>query len=412
MAISYFLQSKKNPAPIYIRIREYNGIDAKARTKFTINPKLWSTTKGQPKNLSDAEYKKLNEDLTNFKADINAKLNKRKPDEVINTQWLKDYINPPLITEPLPDSLVKYFDKYIEYRESSNKITASTVKKIKVFKQMVYRYELELKQEIKINNVNFAFQLNFENYCRRNKYAPNTIARAMKYIKTMCINARINGIETHNQLDGITSKVEPCKHIYLTIDELEQIEKKELSDYLENAKDWLIISCYTGQRISDFMRFTSEMIRVEDSKHYIEFTQIKTNKIMTLPLHKKVLEILKKRNGNFPRAISDQKYNEYIKEVSKLAGLTEKINGSRKSPETNRKQTGSFEKWELVSSHIGRRSFATNFYSKIPTSLLIGATGHSTEKMFLAYIGKSDSTKAKDLSKAFDELETKEIKKK
>ena len=51
MSINYFIQSKKNPAPIYVRIRENNGIDAKARTKYTINPKDWSSTKGQPKNL-------------------------------------------------------------------------------------------------------------------------------------------------------------------------------------------------------------------------------------------------------------------------------------------------------------------------------------------------------------------------
>lgn len=410
MAINYFIQSKKNPAPIYARIREYNGIDAKARTKYTINPKAWSKAKGQPKNLDDAEYKQLNQSLIDFKADLNARLNKRKPDEVINTQWLKDYINPPLKAEPLPDSLVKYFDKYIEFKKSSNEITASSIKKINVFKQMVYRYESKLKQEIKINSINFAFQLNFENYCRGEKYSPNTIAMAVKYIKTMCRHARINGIETHNQLDGITSKGESVKHVYLTIDELEKIEKTNLSDQLENAKDWLIISCYTGQRVSDFMRFTSDMITTKDSKQYIEFTQEKTKKIMTLPLHKKVIDILNKRNGNFPIAISDQKYNDYIKDVCLLAGIKHKVEGSIKRTETKRKETGIFEKYKLVCSHIGRRSFASNFYSKIPTSLLIAATGHSTEKMFLKYIGKSDDTKAKELSEAFDKLETKVIK--
>ncbi len=118
---------------------------------------------------------------------------------------------------------------------------------------------------------------------------------------------------------------------------------------------------------------------------------------------------LHKRNGNFPRAISDQKYNDYIKDVCQLAGLKHKVEGSIKRTETKRKETGLFEKYKLVCSHIGRRSFATNFYSKIPTSLLIAATGHSTEKMFLKYIGKSDDTKAKELSEAFDKLETKEI---
>ncbi len=54
-----------------------------------------------------------------------------------------------------------------------------------------------------------------------------------------------------------------------------------------------------------------------------------------------------------------------------------------------------------VTSHIGRRSFATNNYGKIPTSLLISATGHSTEQMFLEYIGKTDTQKAMQLADYF-----------
>ena len=130
---------------------------------------------------------------------------------------------------------------------------------------------------------------------------------------------------------------------------------------------------------------------------------IKTNKIMTVPLSKKVLEILKKRGGNFPYSISDQKYNDYIKDVCKLAEIDEKVKGSiiEVTKKEKRKKSGTYEKWELVSSHIGRRSFATNNYGKIPTSLLISATGHSTEKMFLEYIGKSDTQKALQLAEYF-----------
>jgi hypothetical protein len=66
-----------------------------------------------------------------------------------------------------------------------------------------------------------------------------------------------------------------------------------------------------------------------------------------------------------------------------------------------RKESKQYKKYELVTSHIGRRSFATNFYGIIPTSLLIGATGHSTEAMFLNYIGKTDTQKANQLADYF-----------
>ena len=72
---------------------------------------------------------------------------------------------------------------------------------------------------------------------------------------------------------------------------------------------------------------------------------------MTIPLHKEVLQILDKRGGKFPRPISDQKYNTYIKKVCEIAELNEKVTGSRiakTKPESKiyRKETGIFEKWE------------------------------------------------------------------
>jgi len=192
--------------------------------------------------------------------------------------------------------------------------------------------------------------------------------------------------------------------IFLTIDEIEQIQHKALEqEYLINARDWLIISCETAQRVSDFMQFKKEQIRYEGKVPLIEFTQVKTGKKMAIPLSKKVMAILKTRKGEFPRQISDQRYNEYIKEVCKVAELNEITKGSKQKTEgkITRKESGTFEKWELVTSHIGRRSFATNNYGRIPTSLLINVTGHSTETMFLEYIGKTVTEKAIQLAKYF-----------
>jgi integrase len=195
----------------------------------------------------------------------------------------------------------------------------------------------------------------------------------------------------------------------LSFEELERIEKidsNKLSNSLENARDWLLISCYCGQRVSDFMKFNENQIRIENGKSLIEFTQKKTGKIMTVPLHSKILHILEKRNGKFPYSISDQKYNDYIKVVCEIAGITKMVNGSKQketAPKSGifRKESGTYKKCDLVTSHIGRRSFATNFYGIIPTSLLISATGHSTEVMFLNYIGKTDTQKAKQLADYF-----------
>ena len=119
----------------------------------------------------------LLENLNDLKKELLNKLNNRKSNDVINTQWLKDIINPPLqqknLNSELPDGLINYFEKYIEFKKSENSVTPTTIKKINVFKKMVVRYEKYLKEkknsnnEIKIFEVDKNFQLNFDKYRRQ-----------------------------------------------------------------------------------------------------------------------------------------------------------------------------------------------------------------------------------------------------
>ena len=318
------------------------------------------------------------------------------------------YYNPPQEHKEIPRDLITYIDYYTDYKK--NEITKPTLKKINVIKNLLIRFETKRNQTILLYDVNGNFKNEFVDYCKSESYAQNTIQRAFVFIKMFCKHAQYLGVKTHHQLDGLKIAREKVVKIYLSFDDLSKIENIDqgmLSNSLINAKDWLIISCYTGQRISDFMKFCEEQIRFEDGNPLIEFTQKKTGKNMTVPLHPKVMEILDKRKGAFPRAISDQKYNNFIKTICKIAGIDNIIVGS-KMAETHpgsgvfRKQSGKYKKYDLVTSHIGRRSFATNFYSlDIPTSLLINITGHSTEAMFREYIGKSSKDLAKETFKYF-----------
>lgn len=399
-SITFLLQSNHNPAGIYIRLREGRILDIKARTRFSIDPEQWSTAKGQPKNLKSAPMKLLHENLQILSTELLNHYNKSVLTEQINTQWLKNFIYPEQVTEEIPSGLIEYFDYYATHKKSSLK--PSTFTKLNVNKHMLERFQKWSRKTYLIKDVNADFKLKFEEFCLHEKYGQNTIARAIKFIKTICYHAGDNNIETHFQLKKITAKTAKVEKIYLTPEELEKIGKVQLKhDYLDNARDWLIISCETGQRISDFIRFESDMIRYEDGKPLIEFTQMKTEKIMSIPLSKRAMAILNKRGGKFPRKITDQRYNDYIKEVCEAAGLTYKIKGSKINKETNRKESGIFPKYELITSHVGRRSFATNHYGHIPTALLINVTGHATEAMFLQYIGKTSTDKAKQLAEYF-----------
>lgn len=389
-----------NPNPISFYTRSKMEVSKDFWNDYTKNTKFKDVDKINLKKEIDDHAHNLRKYLLNEfdKTDLS----------LINKDWFKNivhlYYNPPQpeTTNETPTNLIDYIDFYLDYRK--HEIRPASIVKYNVIKHKLERMQSDQGKPILIADINESFKNEFVAYQKNRGYAQNTIQRELTFLKTFCKHARYLGLETSPQLDGLRLDKAKAEKIYLTFEELETIEDKVFkNDYLDNARDWLIISCYTGQRVSDFLRFTKEMIRIENGKSLLEFTQKKTGKLMTVPLHSKVLQILEKRNGNFPRAISDQRYNEYIKEVCKLSELTEKVQGSKQLETENgiRKVTGEFPKWELVTSHIGRRSFATNFYGNIPTSYLIYVTGHSSEAMFLNYIGKSNKDLAMEISKYF-----------
>lgn len=417
-AVTFSYRSKKPIAFLEIRLSyritgNPNPISFYTRSKMEVSKDFWNDYTKNTK-FKDVDKINLKKEIDDHTHDLkNYILNEFDKTDLsqINKDWFKkvvdEYYNPPQpeTTNSIPTNLIEYIDFYVA--DKKNEVTKSTLAKVGVNKNLLIKFKKDKKHSLSIKDVNNQFKIDFETYCLGKGYAPNTIARALRFVKTLCRHAQNNGLEVSYQLNNIKPKYERADSIYLTFEELEQIEKtSDLPDYLENAKDWLIISCYLGQRVSDFLNFTSDMIRYEDGNPLLEFTQKKTGKLMTIPVHHKVIEILNKRNGQFPRQITDVNYNLYIKEVCKRAGLTQKVKGSKKvetAPNSKqyRKETGIYQKWELVTSHIGRRSFATNFYGKIPTTYLIYITGHSTEQMFLAYIGKSNKDLAKEVFSYF-----------
>ncbi|WP_051605440.1 phage integrase SAM-like domain-containing protein [Sediminibacter sp. Hel_I_10] len=330
---------------------------------------------------------------------------------IVDKKWLKSTMNRFYSskkengTDSIPKGIVDYFDYYLKSREHDSE---SLKKKYNTIKRKLIKFNPDLQ----IKDVGENFKNDFISWSKAEQYSKNTTQRDIRFIKTVIKNARIKGLEVNNEFELLRYDQEKTAKIYLNVDELENIKKvTDLPEYLKNARDWLLISCFTGQRISDFMRFDKGMLRSENGIRLLEFTQKKTQTNVSIPVLKQVDEILEERAGNFPRKISDQRYNEYIKKVCKKAGIIEKTKGKLSKNLSENKDTtkmrsisGYYSKWKLITSHIGRRSFATNYYGKIPTSFLINITGHSTEKQFLEYISKGQKDLALDSYKYFQDL--------
>lgn len=423
--IKYYLQSKKDNANIYLRFSIDRNNIFKRKTNFLVNPSNWSNKKGNPNAGDNPELKNLKRDLDKLKIHIQEKYNSTLINGTIDSEWLKREIdNFQNKTEKKEiDILVNIFQDYIDYlpvkpyTKNGTKIKGvapNTAKKYKALKNKITNFQDKKKKVYLVKDVGLNFISEFELYLKNTENLnDNSIGRYIKGIKTVCSYAKkFKYVETHVQLDEIQGYSEKVEPIFLNFNELELIRKKTFDRVaLENAKDWLIIGCFIGQRVSDLLDLTASNIKERNGLQIIELEQKKTGKKVSIAMPPQVKEILDKRNGEFPTGLSAVKFNLHIKDVAKLAGIKNVISGSLNNKETNRKEKGFYPKWQLVSSHICRRSFATNFYGDIPTSILKDITAHSTERQFLEYIGKSSPDYVKQQSEYWAKLTTERVEK-
>lgn len=180
---------------------------------------------------------------------------------------------------------------------------------------------------------------------------------------------------------------EDGEKIYLRESELLALYKLDLTRFpgLEAARDLFLVGCYTALRYSDYTNIKPENIVPTDQGSVIMITTQKTGQRVVIPLHQVVREILQKYNNHLPKAISNQKTNDHLKELGKRAGIIEKVSITKMTGGVRRTLTKS--KYELISSHNARRTGATNMYlAGIPAHSIMKITGHKSEQSFIRYL--------------------------
>ena len=223
------------------------------------------------------------------------------------------------------------------------------------------------------------------------KYSQNHSGRILATLKTLARDAKKNEIPVHSYIKHVSgfSQQNDKKVInILTFKDLKKIEEVSLEKkHLENVRSWLIIGFWIGQRVSDLLTLTPHQLRpAPNGGLFVDIYQQKTGKKVTVgvidPL---VLNVLRHR---FPKKLLPQRFNKYLKIVLQKAGINEMVTGFKFNSSPQRKELGIFPKYYVISSHDLRRSFATNFFGKIPTPILMNMTGHAKESTFMVYINR------------------------
>lgn len=416
--VKYFITQKSETASIYVVFSAGRNQQPVKKTGNTINPKDWKneTTRGKDGSLKVSKYGlpiNRNADLKNLKIKLE-KLStflidsyNNKTVSEIDSEWLQakiDEFNGVGKDEDQSPRLSDCIQKFIDeapIRENSQMrklgLSAGRIRNLKLFYNTITRFEAETnkKKSFRIVEVDKFFINRFKSWLLKNGYSVNYIAKNLANLKTIIQDAQINDVETSISVKSIkplTESKDAGEIVYLSFDELEQIAKAPIiSTALNNTRKWLLLGCSIGQRGGDLLNLTEKNIKDLNGLKIIELKQQKTGKQVIVPLTPDALEVIK---DGFPYPIALTKFNEYLKELCKVAGIDTPMSGRVKEHSRGATNKTTAPKWQFISSHVCRRSFASNYYGKIPTSVLMGITAHGTEQMFLRYIGKTSHDNA------------------
>jgi len=313
-----------------------------------------------------------------------------------------------------PRELFDFIDHLI--KTTNNK--QSTVKSYKVVRKNLQDYQTAKKTKLNFENIDIDFYNSFVDYLTKPTkgktkaglpitkagLSKNTIGTRIKVLKVFLSQASERGIpvcsdylkksfrkpsEETSSIYLNEAEIDKMYYIETAPESIERLTKKyntnALPLYLEKVRDLFIIGCNTGLRFSDLSKLNNDNIKADGM---IEIKTQKTEKKVIVPINPTVRAILDKYKNQLPRAISNQKFNEYLKEIAELAGIDEPI--TTEITKGGFKVIKTTEKYNLVTSHTARRSFATNaFLADVPSISIMKITGHKTESAFMKYIKMS-----------------------
>ena len=389
-------------------------------TGYRIDSAKWDADKQRVKNGCSNKLKQsaseINASLLEYYTEIQSIFKRFEVEDVMPTpEQIKEAFNAlhkPVSEEPkpkkeaLPCDFFQVFDDFVEDCGRQNNWTDSTFEKFAAVKNHLTNFRegltFEFFDERGLND--------YVGYLRDVKEMRNTtIGKQLSFLKWFLRWAYKKGVHQNNAYDSYKPKLKSTqkKIIFLTWDELNRLREFKIpsnKQALERVRDVFLFQCFTGLRYSDVFNLRRSDIKGD----HIEVTTVKTSDSLIIELNNHSKAILDKykdvafEDDKVLPVITNQKMNDYLKELAELAGIDEPIRqtyykGNERIDEVT-------PKYALLGTHAGRRTFICNALALgIPPQVVMKWTGHSDYKAMKPYIDIADDIKANAMSK-FNQL--------
>lgn len=406
MRIRFYLKRPKAGSETAILARiSYAGQQLKIYSGESIAPKYWSPKKQRAKDIPVfREGSSLNVRLDKIKSTINKCFldYQNEYDTLPSLAKMKQLSQVALgHTKEIKLSFFEYFQDFMDRTDAGQRRNAKgqIIKPAKAYKVTLNNLQAftgEWGRKLDFDTIDLEFYEDYLKFLQKKNLSENTIGREIKNLKAVLNDATERGHNTNLSYRSkrFSKPSEEVDNIALSENELRGLQYLDLSEspHLDRVRDLFLVACHTGLRYSDFSKLKADNIKggfIEVAK------QEKTGQPVTIPVHSVVKGIIKKYGGYLPESISNQKFNTFLKDACKMVESLQKP-ASKTRTQGGLKTTVNYQKWEIISTHTGRRTFATNAYLQgIPTITIMAITGHKTEKAFLKYIKVNPKEHAK-----------------
>ena len=306
----------------------------------------------------------------------------------------------------VPSNFYEAFDDFVRVCGRQNDWTHSTFEKFAAVKNHLKNFRSELSFDF----FDEEGLTEYVQYLREVREMRNsTIGKQLSFLKWFLRWSFKQGMHSNNAYDTFKPKLKDTqkKIIFLTWEELNRLREFKIpptKQALERVRDVFLFQCFTGLRYSDVFNLRRSDIKGD----HIEVTTVKTSDSLIIELNDHSKAILEKykdvefENDKALPVITNQKMNDYLKELAELAEINEPVRqtyykGNERIDEVT-------PKYALLGTHAGRRTFICNALALgIPPQVVMKWTGHSDYKAMKPYIDIADDIKANAMSK-FNQL--------
>lgn len=404
------LKRADNECSIYIRYT-YNRKFILFNTNVAVKPYLFNSLTGRVKK--SVNYENKNIILRQKEAEVERKIleliAKQIEPTLLNVKTA--YYSTLQILQQTPSGLrmrertfINDFKAFIEEKRQTQ-IKNETIKTYNTTLNKLTEFQREKKFVLDYTTINTEFYNRFLMFLYEQKLLDNTIDKHIKNIKLFMTYSLAK--KKHLTLEYKTFKRTRHKadFVILEIPELRKLYQHDFSSnpHLEKIRDFFLLGCSTGLRFSDLNKLNTGnfFINIDPFTHqisqhitegYIETYIRKTSDKLKLPFNNFIVEFVYKYIYQKPYfnglRMSNQKFNDYVKDVCKEA----KIDGMKEIIKTMGKENKVFQepKYKFVSSHTMRRSFISLLAHGANTSNIQLVSGHKDLKVLSDYIKKTD----------------------